>query len=390
MINKSKPLNFITEYETPQKEFIPNIYDYNDFYKFNRYAFDWVFDIIDRKNYNFVSEVPLESEEKFFYLIPFGATFAFLDNIFLKNISKKYLDMIRNYNHVYLVLWNPIERISPKIEWVHEKINYYLEETGIPKNKLIYVTGDLSTHYCDFSVRSFMIFDAIQFNNIKKDKDLIIGEKRPILEHKNYDYVHLIRKSREHRIKLLYKLFKSKKTSNLYTNFGKKYTENFLNDFLNEDYLDQFLDNLEVNKFHETNNNPFCINQEFLTQARFHVVHESIGDKFNFLTEKTFKPIFIKQPFIINGSLEVNKSLKNYGYEIFENIFNYDFDYESNPDKRIELLANELNNVLERYDKKEFNKKIIECNEICEYNYKVLEKRSNPDNVFQRIKNILY
>ena len=43
-------------------------------------------------------------------------------------------------------------------------------------------------------------------------------------------------------------------------------------------------------------------------------------------TEKTFKPISAGHPFMVLGSINQNKDLKKYGYELYDDIINYDFE----------------------------------------------------------------
>ena len=84
-----------------------------------------------------------------------------------------------------------------------------------------------------------------------------------------------------------------------------------------------------------------------------------------FLTEKTFKSIQLKKPFIIIGCNGINSLLEQYGFKLYRNIFNYDFDYFSNYSDRVE-------NILEQLKKLKnvpLEQIVDDCNEIAEYNY---------------------
>jgi len=59
-----------------------------------------------------------------------------------------------------------------------------------------------------------------------------------------------------------------------------------------------------------------------------------------FHTEKIFKPLSQKKPFISLGDKNQNLDLKNYGFELFEEIFNYDFD------EKIEI-ASRVNGIID-------------------------------------------
>jgi hypothetical protein len=47
-------------------------------------------------------------------------------------------------------------------------------------------------------------------------------------------------------------------------------------------------------------------------------------------TEKTFKPISVGHPFMVLGAVNQNKDLKKYGYELYDDIINYDFEEPCN------------------------------------------------------------
>lgn len=82
------------------------------------------------------------------------------------------------------------------------------------------------------------------------------------------------------------------------------------------------------------------------------------------LTEKTFKPVVLKQPFILvsnRGSLEY---LRRYGFETFSSV--WDESYDSLPDdERIEAIA-DLLLELEHADRASIQK---QCEPIVQHNY---------------------
>lgn len=100
-------------------------------------------------------------------------------------------------------------------------------------------------------------------------------------------------------------------------------------------------------------------------QSLVYIVGETVfyGEK-KHLTEKTFKPIVLKQPFIIascKGSLQY---LKKYGFETFSSIWDESYD-EANDDTRCKIIADLLLS-LENENWKNLYKK---CLPIIEHNY---------------------
>ena len=57
----------------------------------------------------------------------------------------------------------------------------------------------------------------------------------------------------------------------------------------------------------------------------FHLVSETHTDIISF-SEKTFKPILAGIPFLVFGARGFHKKLKEYGFELYDEIFNYSFD----------------------------------------------------------------
>ena len=87
-----------------------------------------------------------------------------------------------------------------------------------------------------------------------------------------------------------------------------------------------------------------------------------------FLTEKTFKPIGLKHPFIIAGRQGILKFLHTLGYQTFSEIINEDYDQEKNDEKRLLLIIQELKRLsnLSEQELSDFKNK---ATFIVEHNY---------------------
>lgn len=79
-------------------------------------------------------------------------------------------------------------------------------------------------------------------------------------------------------------------------------------------------------------------------KAFVNIISESDVD-IQFITEKTFHAILIEQPFIVLGSVNYHKLLVEYGFELYDEIFDYSFD--SNPDLnyRIDAIIENINKI---------------------------------------------
>ena len=75
-----------------------------------------------------------------------------------------------------------------------------------------------------------------------------------------------------------------------------------------------------------------------------------------FVTEKTYRQILIEQPFICLGAQNQNTILKKYGFELYDEIFDYEFDNKPKIEDRVQGIIDNLNNIkdsnyIELYDK---------------------------------------
>lgn len=87
-------------------------------------------------------------------------------------------------------------------------------------------------------------------------------------------------------------------------------------------------------------------NTDFLLNNRclFNVVGETMnGNNEVFISEKTYKNFLIGQPFISVGSLYYNQQLKNLGFKLYDEIFDYSYDLISDSKQRVVELVKNLN-----------------------------------------------
>jgi hypothetical protein len=57
------------------------------------------------------------------------------------------------------------------------------------------------------------------------------------------------------------------------------------------------------------------------------------------ITEKTYKPILYEQPFLCVGSMYQNRILEKYNFKLYDEIFDYNFDVQSNFENRIDGIV---------------------------------------------------
>ena len=104
------------------------------------------------------------------------------------------------------------------------------------------------------------------------------------------------------------------------------------------------------------------------------IVTESLVEFSTHFSEKTYKQIFYKKPFITIAGPYYYETLSDYGFELYDEIFNYDFDSEENYEKRIDNILMQI---------KELNSlSLREIKSLCEkvkskidYNYDHIKKQ---------------
>lgn len=131
--------------------------------------------------------------------------------------------------------------------------------------------------------------------------------------------------------------------------------------------------NFKINHW-DTNKNEFSYNNLIF------IVTETLfqGDINNiFLTEKTFKPISLKMPFIVIGQPLTLKRLQEAGYKTFSHLWDESYDQELDPLIRMKMICDLVEN-LAKIEIEELRLLIIETSSILEHNVELL-RSSKPE-----------
>jgi hypothetical protein len=75
-----------------------------------------------------------------------------------------------------------------------------------------------------------------------------------------------------------------------------------------------------------------------------HVVLETVVDR-QHLTEKIFKPIVLRQPFVLVGGIGSLEYLRSYGFKTFGSFWDESYDEIENLDERMQAIADIVNNI---------------------------------------------
>lgn len=124
---------------------------------------------------------------------------------------------------------------------------------------------------------------------------------------------------------------------------------------------------------------------QYYQNTYFSVVHETnfyisiTGEEpGRFFSEKTFKPIGERHPFIlVNPPYSLSK-LREIGYQTFNPYIDESYDEELNDDKRMKMILDEIERLCNLNDS-ELQDFLVKCAPICDHNQTVLRNKKLQD-----------
>lgn len=184
----------------------------------------------------------------------------------------------------------------------------------------------------------FQLQNFIVRNNLNTNIESLSIEKK-------FDklYINYNNKSRYHRCLLMDYLAKNdllKHGLNSWNQLSEVNTA-MSEDFFNFEYWEE--KKISIDGFE------YYVNDEYrptlLNMNCFVSVVTETSDKILFVTEKTYRQILIQQPFICLGAQNQNTILKKYGFELYDEIFDYEFDTKPNIKDRAQGIIDNLNKI---------------------------------------------
>lgn len=318
-------------------------------------------------------------------------------------IDPSVLSEIKN-NNVELVIMCEFEPLINIVDYIYAKL--ILEHEISEKNILLvvntfditYEIEEISKKYKKDKIRS--IYFSIAELTIKRSLEFILYKDADLKKTKKF--ICLNRRWRLHR-PFLVAILKCRNLLNFgYISLGKSdfnidwetviqkiITElktnqcNELMDiFVNSAYDIKTIPNLYVDT-EDLITNHIGIEKTlrtFFDTSYFSVVTETLYfTDIRFLSEKTFKPIALKHPFILVSAPYTLPILQKLGYKTFHPFINEDYDKETNHNKRMKLIVDEIERLcmLSDEDWENLNKNL---KPIIEYNFNLLKNKKNINN----------
>ena len=140
--------------------------------------------------------------------------------------------------------------------------------------------------------------------------------------------------------------------------------------------IDQVLrHNIQLPKLYAGEEQPvmssyFLSNLNEAQDSMIYVVTETVFSGVrHHLTEKIFRPIAIGMPFVLVSTAGSLEYIKGYGFKTFSDIWNEDYDYETDDLRRLEKIVSLLKDI-DTLSIKERMNMFIRCESIVNYNLK--------------------
>jgi hypothetical protein len=263
----------------------------------------------------------------------------------------------------------------------------WLNFLGDYREHCIYLAGDANLSFNDILPCGYrnmweksVAYSTVQNNQLdwyQNEQALKVLSAKP----RKFKGIHKSRLLRAHRIFLTYLLDRGRLHKDINYSLGlvthhgsndhnaRNYNEAILQDKVRSaeiayklDYskiMSWLIDHGEKNLWHESDGNTnLHINQASVTTRALHDAHldayfEIVSETnfrsgTTFHSEKTFKAIVHYHPFLINGECGMIQKLREFGYDVFDDIIDHTYDTIRDDRKRVETLYAEIHRLCKK------------------------------------------
>jgi len=314
-------------------------------------------------------------------------------------------------------------------EYCYKWLSNFSSKNGLNKNNFIFVSSNLkSPEIKNTYVENGIINDnytIIDFNhhfhrlwfhthhfhrdfsNKLYEETLHINLKKQKETKKDKHFLCLNRRPHDHRVAIFAEIMTNpklkEKTLLSLGNEGQIIGQNFkdaIRRFINVTYkhgysrLYDFVDNYDGNFIYTydtdsmNDQNYISINLDAHNKTFCNIVTETLtSEDVLFFTEKTLKPIFALQPFIIIGNRGSLKKLKEYGFKTFDKWWDESYDelmYQKRFEKIVEIIED-----ISTWEYNRIEQTLKEMEEILIHNFKMIVEDNSTKDFFNKFLNVI-
>lgn len=328
-----------------------------------------------------------------------------------KEVLRRFLTENTNENTI-LCFDNLYEgNVVPEITKIHEIIKDIINPKQVYYVSAAYNPKTIYDKFCkDNNIsEKINVYGCTSWEYVTK-KSTPFSEISYDIKIKDKNYLCFNRITREHRLSLVSLIYHNNLLDKGYysyfpnnswgkdNNIDKKAIDNLKKynisdgtiDIIKNAYSDlQSLMPLKLNINHDQNVNYVDKSDKvYFENSYYSIVTETFYfDKFQwgcvdeeaiFFSEKIYKPILMKHPFIIVSKPNALKALRECGFKTFAPYINEDYDNESNHEKRLLMIVDEVKR-LSKFTDNEWIEWQTNIKEIVEYNFKLIMTRPKHD-----------
>lgn len=329
-------------------ERISNLKRHFRYFKFNKYKECNLLDAYENPN------------EKYYYFISRLSTFSFFENTI--PFTESLMTALKTLNNVYVVLLNEHESVD---EENFIKLNEFLIRLDINGTKIHLINNNSLLDFYKSKYNSKINVLSTKFLPIFYSK-LLNKHKIEFSSEREFLFLCHNKRMKSHRVNILAFLKKTNIIKDTDWSFVLDKDTNLdfdLSPSLKEE-IDNILQNGTVKSKYEVNHIfKFGDLGDYICEDTFRNSFVNITTETNFITEdihiteKSFKPFFFYQiPVFLSSAFHVKNLKEIYGFDLFEDIINHDYDNEINFKKRFSLVCDEIERI---YNNKDEIKKFI-------------------------------
>lgn len=302
----------------------------------------WVGDSLFRSFYEGIKEVNLNPNQ----------VILVLNDITLLDKLKVFLERNKNINiNEFPIIINYCYYVTQSAGFVNCETKIFYEDYIINK-KYKFLSLNRRLNIQRFLLLINLYNDIQNNSSISFDKNLIIEDLEKILNKNDFPN------------------FLNENEKSLFNNAKEKFDLLPQNRFIDTEKLNS------TNGYDHTAWSPFKDSWiSLVTETSF--FHQN-----DFLSEKTWKPIWYFQPFIVTGRPYTLKYMKELGYKTFDWLFDESYDLILNNGERIDFIIKEIKRV-NAIPFEELKELILNNRETLIHNHNLLEKYGNNRKYFE-------
>ena len=143
------------------------------------------------------------------------------------------------------------------------------------------------------------------------------------------------------------------------------------------------IDQIDQPFIHNTSQTITCIPQ--LMESFLYVVTETcFWEEKKHLTEKIFKPIVTKHPFVLVGCRGNLQYLKSYGFKTFDRWWDESYDNIQDPIERLNAVTHIVEKICS-YDNIKLESMLVEMQDVLDYNFNLFYSKSLIDTAWSEL-----